>query len=95
MPRWLRRTENDHGEWSVTDLRRGYRICRYNHGSHEGVHVHHPIDADPVLAVGPEAIPSAAAAEHLARRYADEHEVLEADTFQEVVDAWRSGSNDG
>jgi kynurenine formamidase len=43
LPKWLKEVDNAAGEWSVTDLQRGYRICRFNHQSHSGTHLHAPI----------------------------------------------------
>lgn len=89
MPRWLKRQWNDHGEWSIADLRMGYRICAYNHGIHEGVHLH-DLATGAVLQDVP--VATLAEAEAVVRRYHAEHDRFDPDAFREVVRRWRSES---
>lgn len=92
MKRWLRVQENTAGEWSVTDLMRGYRVCAYNEDAHQGVHVHHPIkDGD----TRPTRIEDRREAEAVVRLYASEHEWFTWKTFEECVERWRSESRNG
>lgn len=87
MPRWLERRENDHGEWSVTDTRRLYLICAYDHARHRGAHLHHP--AQSKAGVGLE-IRNLAEAVDLAKRYAKEHDVFDIAAFRREYVRWRS-----
>lgn len=85
MERWLRVTDNGHGEWSILDLERGYRICSFNHSTHGGVHLHHGAASRRV------AITRLADALAVVRRYAAEHEAFDPDRFETVVKTWNSG----
>lgn len=85
MERWLRIADNGHGEWSVLDLDRGYRICSFNHLAHGGPHLHYGV------AVWPLQILDLRHAVQLARAYASHHEGFEWKRFKEVHDEWRSG----
>lgn len=86
----LRRQENDHGAWSVFDPALDYRICHYNHGHHEGAHIHHPSDAE----AGPSiAIDSAGEAEAVMQRYRKSHGSFSLSGLNKEVDAWRSESD--
>lgn len=75
----------------MLDPLRGYRICRYNHGHHEGTHVHHP-ENDPPLATLDLATPQEA--ETVMRRYHEKHDAFDLDHLQEVIETWRSESAD-
>lgn len=86
----LRRQGNDRGEWSVLDLARGYRICRYNDHHHGGTHIHFPETGDAADLVD---VSSAAEAESLLRAYHDAHDHFDPDRFQEVYRRWRSASD--
>lgn len=89
VKRRLRRQENARGEWSVVDLVRGYRICRYNHEAHGGTHVHFPEH-------GPSSdiieLEDAHAAEMVMRRYHEEHQEFDLKKLQGVIEQWRSAS---
>lgn len=79
---------NDHGEWSVSDPIRRYRLCAYNHGPHGGVHVHHRGVTSPV-----EDVPSKSVALRIVTSYP--YETFELDAFKEHVRTWRSSSHEG
>lgn len=85
----LRRQTNAHGEWSVLDEDRQYRICSYNHLRHRGTHVHYPHNSRPLAAlpvVGP------AHAEAVMTLYASLYDGFDLHRLREVIGAWRSAS---
>lgn len=89
MSRWLRVQANPHGEWSVTDLRRAYRICAYNHGTHGGVHIHVPEGGPIRMSI---AIDSPREAMDVVVRYAEHHDEFDAEAFRKEVKRWKSES---
>ena len=89
MPKWLRRKENEHGEWNVSDLVRGYRICAYNDAEHGGPHLHRPPEAP---AGAPLSISGPGEAEDIVKAFARESLSFEDSTFREFVRKWRSRS---
>lgn len=92
VPSWLRVQTNPFGEWSVTDLRRGTRVCAYHGHVHGGVHLHvpeeGPVEVRLELASVDEAV-------DLVRRYAARHDRFELAAFRKEVLEWRSTSRNG
>lgn len=89
MERWLKVTGNDHGEWSVLDLERNYRVCSFNHSPLRGVHLHHNGKSHPIE------IESLAEAQQVVREYAIAHETFDIAGFEELLNEWKSEPNTG
>jgi hypothetical protein len=89
VPKWLKVNENPGQEWCVTDLKRDYRICNFNHQAHGGPHLHFPIDSR-----ASEAVPvrTAIEAEAFARIFAAAHTSFSFQAYQEQVRTWKSAS---
>lgn len=79
--KWLRETGNESGEWCLTDLRRDYRVCSFNHKHHGGLHIHAPIDG--------KAIPippmKQAKVRAIVTAYAKQHQDFDLETFLEML----------
>ena len=84
MERWLRITDNGHGEWSVLDVERDYRVCSFNDAAHGGVHIHHKKTVRKVSVSG------LGDAAQIVRRYARKHDRFNLKDFEETVDRWNS-----
>lgn len=87
MPKWLKVNENPGEEWCVTDLKRDFRICNYNHQAHGGPHLHAPIGAR-----ASEAVPvrTASDAEAFARAFAAAHKEFSLKAYRGQVKKWKS-----
>ncbi|MHB8586706.1 MAG: hypothetical protein ACYDDF_12845 [Thermoplasmatota archaeon] len=85
--RWLRMQENEVGEWSILDARRGYRICAYNHGKHGGPHIHFPPDAPAIARVE---IGSMADARRIMLAFAATHATFDLARIKQEVNTWKS-----
>lgn len=88
MVRWLKHRRTGRGEWSVTDLRRDYRVCNYNDEHHGGPHLHHPVTGPVVATLDV----TEAEADLVARRYAEGHATFHLERYQETLNTWRSES---
>jgi hypothetical protein len=89
VERWLRIRENGHGEWSVLDVERNYRVCSFNDASHGGSHVH---DRDRTHRVS---VPGLDAAKQIVRAYAKKHATFKIGEFEAEVKRWKSRPNRG
>lgn len=87
MERWLRITDNGHGEWSIVDFERNYRVCAFNDAAHGGPHIHHR------LLVRRIAIDNLEDAKQIVRTYAKDHTEFDHKKFEKVVKAWKSESS--
>lgn len=87
---WLQRRENARGEWTVVDLRLGYRVCAYNHRLHGGTHVHSDLSEGEVF---PVEIPDRRQAEALMLHYGLVTNRFDRRRFEEVLGTWRFESN--